>query len=333
MGGRREPPFSFTMSAAMPDQPPSAFARFRARLNRGDSWLTRDVRELFGAPRVIDVALAEELEARLIAGDVGPAMAAHLVEALKRRAKGRALDARAVGAELAAEVVLALGPLARPLVPEATPKPFVVLVVGVNGAGKTTTIAKLAERWSRAGRKVVLAAGDTFRAAAVEQLKVWGERTGVAVVAQDGGADPAAVAHDAFSHARARGADVLLVDTAGRLHSQGGLMDELRKVRRVLAKLDPAAPHEVLLVLDGSQGQNALAQAREFRKAVEVSGLAITKLDGSARGGALLAIGAETGLPIRAVGVGEGVDDLQDFDAAAYAQALVGGPAAGGAAA
>jgi fused signal recognition particle receptor len=321
------------MAAPMTDQRPSAFARLRARLNRGDSWLTRDVRELFGAPRVIDAALADELEARLIAGDVGPAMAAHLVEALRRRAQGRALDARGVGAELAAEVVAALAPLARPLVPDAAPGPFVVLVVGVNGAGKTTTIAKLAERWSRAGRRVVLAAADTFRAAAVEQLAAWGERTGVAVVAQASGADPAAVAHDAWSHARSRGAGVLLVDTAGRLHSQGNLMDELRKVRRVLAKLDPAAPHEVLLVLDGSQGQNALAQAREFRKALAVSGLAITKLDGSARGGVLLAIGAETGLPIRAVGVGEGADDLQDFDAAAYAEALVGAPAAAGGAA
>ena len=289
-------------------QPQSAFARLRARLNRGDSWLTRDVRELFGAPRVIDAALADELEARLIAGDVGPAMAAHLVEALRRRAKGAALDAHGVSAALAAEVSESLSSLARPLVPDAAAKPFVVLVVGVNGAGKTTTIAKLAERWTREGRKVVLAAGDTFRAAAVEQLKVWGERAGVTVVAQDGGADPAAVAHDAWSHARSRGADVLLIDTAGRLHTQGGLMEELKKVGRVLAKLDAAAPHEVLLVLDGSQGQNALAQAREFRKAVAVSGLVITKLDGSARGGALLAIGAETGLPIRAIGIGEGAD-------------------------
>ncbi len=310
----------------MSDAPPSsAFARLRARLNRGDSWLTRDVRELFGTSRVIDAALAEELEARLIAGDVGPAMAARLVAALRQRAKGRALDAGAVSAELAVEVERALAPLARPLVPDPKATPFVVLVVGVNGAGKTTTIAKLAERWTRAGATVVLAAADTFRAAAVEQLRAWGERTGVAVVAQDGGTDPAAVAHDAWNHARSRRADVLLVDTAGRLHSQAGLMDELGKLRRVLAKLDPAAPHEVLLVLDGSQGQNALAQAREFSKAVAVSGLVITKLDGSARGGALLAIGAECGLPIRAVGVGEGADDLVDFDAADYARALVGG--------
>jgi len=304
---------------------PNPFARLRARLNRGDSWLTRDIRELFGTPRAIDAALAEELEARLIAGDVGPAMAARLVAALKQRAKGRALDARAVSVELAAEVEAALAPLACPLEPDRSASPFVVLVVGVNGAGKTTTIAKLAERWTRAGRKVVLAAADTFRAAAVEQLERWGERTGVTVVAQAAGADPAAVAHDAWNHARSRRADVLLVDTAGRLHSQAGLMDELGKLRRVLAKLDPAAPHEVLLVLDGSQGQNALVQAREFRRAVEVSGLVITKLDGSARGGALLAIGAECGLPIRAVGVGEGADDLTDFDAADYAAALVGG--------
>ena len=288
------------------------------------SWLNRDVRELFGVARPFDAALAAALEERLIAGDVGPRLATALVEALRTAARGAALDAPTVSAILAREIAARLAPLARPLDPVTTAKPFVVLVVGVNGAGKTTTLAKLAERWTRDGKHVVLAAADTFRAAAVEQLRIWGERTGVAVVAQAAGADPAAVVHDAWTHARARAADVLLVDTAGRLHSQGGLMDELVKMKRVLVRLDPAAPHEVLLVLDGSQGQNAIAQAREFRAAVGVTGLAITKLDGSARGGALLAIGAECGLPIRVIGVGEGADDLRDFDAAAYAAALVG---------
>jgi len=308
-----------------PDARPSLVAKLRARLNQSDSWLTRDVRELFAARRALDDALAEQLEARLILGDVGVETAAALVAALRRAAGGRELEAAEVEALLAAEVATRLAPLARPLTVDPARRPFVVLVVGVNGAGKTTTIAKLAEREQRAGRQVLLAAGDTFRAAAAEQLGVWGARLGVPVIAQAPGTDPAAVVHDAYTSAVARGVDLLLIDTAGRLHTQGGLMDELGKVRRVLAKLSADAPHEVLLVLDGSQGQNALTQARRFREAVGVTGLVVTKLDGSAKGGVLLAIAAALALPIRALGIGEGAGDLLDFDPAEYARALVGG--------
>jgi fused signal recognition particle receptor len=310
-----------------PDPRPGAIARLRARLNRGDSWLTRDVRELFGTRRVLDDALAAELEERLLAGDVGTRAAGELVAGLRRAAAGAALDASDAGRLLADEVAGRLAPFARPLVVDAAQHPFVVLVVGVNGAGKTTTIAKLAERELSAGRRVLLAAGDTFRAAATEQLAAWGERLGLEVVAQPPGADPAAVVHDALGVAQARGVDLLLVDTAGRLHTQGGLMDELAKVKRVIAKRLPGAPHEVLLVLDGGQGQNALAQARRFKDAIGVTGLVVTKLDGSARGGTLLALTAELGLPVRALGIGESPSDLVDLDPRAYAAALVGAEA------
>jgi fused signal recognition particle receptor len=299
---------------------PKPFATLRA-------WLSKDVSELFAAPRRIDEALAAELEVRLIAGDVGVAMAKALIAALRKAAGDASLDAAAVRKLLTDEVAARLAPLAHPFAVGRAQRPFVVLVVGVNGAGKTTTIAKLAARARADGLSVVLAAGDTFRAAALEQLATWGARVGAAVVAQGEGADPAAVAHDAYASAKSRGADVLFVDTAGRLHSQQGLMDELKKVRRVLAKLEPSAPHEVLLVLDGSQGQNALVQARQFKDAVGVTGLVITKLDGSAKGGILLAIAAELALPVRALGVGEGAVDLVDFDPAGYAQALVGAAA------
>jgi fused signal recognition particle receptor len=218
---------------------------------------------------------------------------------------------------------LALHPLAQPLQIDPAHKPYVVLVVGVNGSGKTTTIGKLAHRFTREGRKVVLAAGDTFRAAAIEQLQVWGERNGVPVIAQGAGADPAAVAYDALQSAQARGADVLVADTAGRLHTQSNLMDELKKVRRVLGRLDPTAPHEVLLVLDAGQGQNALAQARQFHQAVGVTGLVMTKLDGTAKGGIVLAIADALQLPIRYIGIGETAADFDVFDAEAFVDAVL----------
>ena len=211
-----------------------------------------------------------------------------------------------------------------PLVIDRSRKPFIILAIGVNGTGKTTTVGKLAHRLKASGHSVLLAAADTFRAAAVEQLQEWGRRTQVAVIAQAPGADPAAVVHDALVAARARNIDVVLADTAGRLHTAAGLMDELEKVRRIIARFDASAPHETLLVLDGSQGQNALAQARSFHERLKVTGLVITKLDGTAKGGILLAIARQLRVPIRFVAVGEGVDDLDDFKAADFVRALVG---------
>ena len=230
-----------------------------------------------------------------------------------------------VRATLAEELAAILVPVARPLVPEGSGKPFVVLVAGVNGTGKTTTIAKLAELWSGEGRRVMLAAGDTFRAAAVEQLQVWGERTGCPVVVPARtGADAAGLAHEALERARAENMDVLLVDTAGRLHNKAGLMEELRKMVRVLRKLEPTAPHASLLVLDATTGQNAIQQVKVFREMVDVTGLVVTKLDGSAKGGVVVALAQEFGLPVHAVGVGEKSSDLRPFDPRDFARSLVG---------
>ena len=323
-GGSGRPRLFRLLIASAPMTAPRANALAKLR-----SLLTRDLGELFATPRRLDDALASELEGRLIAGDVGVTTSAALIAALRRAAGSTELDANAARSLLRQEISSRLAPLAVPFAFDRSHQPAVVLVVGVNGAGKTTTIAKLAARARAEGLSVVLAAGDTFRAAALEQLGSWGTRVGAAVVggpadAQGEGADPAAVAHDAFMSARARGADLLIVDTAGRLHTQHGLMDELRKVKRVLAKLEPSAPHEVLLVLDGSQGQNALVQARQFKDAVGVTGLVVTKLDGSAKGGILLAIAAELAIPIRALGVGETAADLVDLDPAGFAATLVG---------
>ena len=298
------------------------FAKLRAHL-LGGSVLTRDLGELFSGGR-IDPAAFETLEARLLSADVGVAATTRILADLRKGAGRAELGSlAALTAALEAALTALLQPVARPLVIDAAVRPFVVLVVGVNGSGKTTTIGKLAQRLGAQGRKVMLAAGDTFRAAAVEQLSVWGERAGVPVIAQAAGADPAAVVFDAFAAARARGMDVLLADTAGRLHNQAHLMDELRKVKRVLARLDASAPHEVLLVLDASQGQNALAQARVFHEAVGVTGIVLTKLDGTAKGGIVLAIAAELGLPLRYVGVGEGLADLGEFEPADFVASLL----------
>ena len=275
----------------------------------------------------IDDSLLEDLETQLLQADVGMQATQVLLEKLRLRAHaGHLYDAAALRAALTDEITALLAPVARPLAPEAATKPFVILAVGVNGAGKTTTIAKLAQRFQAAGKQVMLAAGDTFRAAAVEQLQTWGARQRLPVIAQAPGADPAAVAHDAWQAASSRGSDVLIMDTAGRLHTQGNLMEELKKIRRVLARLDPAAPHECLLVLDAGTGQNALRQIEEFRAAVQVSGLAITKLDGTAKGGILIAAAQRFGIPIRFIGIGEQADDLEEFDAQAYAAALAGEP-------
>ena len=302
--------------------------RLRERLNRGDSWLTYDLANLLPGRR-IDADLIEELESRLLTADVGVEATERIIGGLNRKvARNELEDVGALIRALHAGMVEILAPCARPLVIDASRRPFVILMVGVNGAGKTTTMGKLAGRFKAAGHKVMLAAGDTFRAAAVEQLAVWGERNGVPVISQQPGADPAAVVFDALQAARARGIDVLIADTAGRLHSQGNLMEELKKVVRVIRRLDPDAPHETLLVIDGGTGQNALAQAREFNDAVGVTGVVITKLDGSARGGILLALAEQTKLPIRFIGIGEQVDDLGEFDAGEYVKALLAEPPA-----
>jgi fused signal recognition particle receptor len=299
------------------------FARLRARLNAGDSFLTRDLGELLPGAR-IDAALLDELETRLLSADVGVDATERILGDLRRQvARQELADLDALLAALRRSVTAILTPVARPLSIDPQRRPFVILVVGVNGSGKTTSIGKLARRLTDQRRTVMLAAGDTFRAAAVEQLTVWGERNGVPVVAQSPGADPAAVIFDALSAARARGIDVLLADTAGRLQNQSHLMDELRKVKRVLARQDPSAPHEVLLVLDASQGQNALAQARVFHEALGVTGIALTKLDGTAKGGIVLAIATELGIPLRYVGVGESATDFGEFDVDDFVEALL----------
>jgi fused signal recognition particle receptor len=297
--------------------------RLRAKLNRGDSWLTYDLANLLPGGR-IDEHVLDELETRLIAADVGIETTEKILGSLRKRVQRQELgDLEALLGALRSAMLEILQPVAQPLVIDTAKKPYVVLVVGVNGSGKTTTIGKLAHLLTAEGRKVMLAAGDTFRAAAIEQLQVWGERNRVPVIAQGAGADPAAVTFDALQSAQARGLDVLIADTAGRLHTQSNLMDELKKVRRVLGRLDPTAPHEVLLVLDAGQGQNALAQAQQFHRAVGVTGLVMTKLDGTAKGGIVLAIADALKLPIRYIGIGETAADFDVFDAEAFVDAVL----------
>jgi fused signal recognition particle receptor len=301
----------------------SLLSRLRSRINRGDSWLTYDLGQLLAGDGLADDAI-EELETRLLSADAGLEATEFLSERLRIRVRqGKVRDEDQLRDALRAAIEELLAPCARPLVVDHALRPFVVLVVGVNGAGKTTTIGKLALRLRGDGNEVLLAAGDTFRAAAGSQLEAWAQRAGAGLVAQAAGADSAAVIHDALAAAKARGVDVVLADTAGRLHTQGHLMEELKKVQRVVRKFDPGAPHEVLLVLDATTGGNALAQAAEFHKALGVTGLVLTKLDGTAKGGTLLAVARKLSLPIRYIGVGEGADDLLPFDAAAFAQALI----------
>jgi fused signal recognition particle receptor len=294
-------------------------ARLTARVNRGASWAL----DLLPGRR-IDAALLEELETRLLTADVGVDATELILTGLRQKvARSELADAKALEAALAASLLEILAPVERPLAIDRSKKPFVILVVGVNGSGKTTTIGKLARRFRDEGLSVMLAAGDTFRAAAVEQLAAWGERNGVPVVSQAAGADPAAVVFDALQSARARGIDVLIADTAGRLHTQSHLMDELAKIARVLKRLDTEAPHEVLLVLDAGLGQNAVRQAEQFSQAIGVTGIAVTKLDGTAKGGVVIAIARRFGLPIRFVGVGEQAEDFGIFDARAYVEGLL----------
>ena len=278
---------------------------------------------LFLGKKAIDDDLLDELETRLLTADVGVEATTAIVQNLTRRVARKELaDSEALYKALQEELAALLAPVEQPLNIEAAQQPYVILVVGVNGVGKTTTIGKLARKLQQDGKKVMLAAGDTFRAAAVEQLQVWGERNQIAVVAQHTGADSASVIFDALQAAKARGMDVLIADTAGRLHTKDNLMEELKKVRRVIGKLDESAPHETLLVLDAGTGQNAINQTRQFHQAVNLSGLALTKLDGTAKGGVIFALAKQFGLPIRYIGVGEGIDDLRSFVAKDFVQAL-----------
>jgi len=275
---------------------------------------------------VLDDAMLERLEELLIQADLGAQTAMRVAAAMAEGRFGRRLGAREIKSLLAAEVARILEPVARPL-PIYPHRPQVVLVVGVNGSGKTTTIGKLASQLKAAGKTVMIAAGDTFRAAAVEQLEIWGQRAGVPVMKAEQGTDPASLAYDALARAQAEGADMLLIDTAGRLQNKGDLMEELAKIVRVLRKRDPSAPHNTVLVLDATTGQNALNQVEIFKQVADVTGLVMTKLDGTAKGGVLVALADRFGLPIHAIGVGEQIDDLSPFDPEEFAKALTGAEA------
>ncbi len=296
--------------------------RLRQGLTRSSSALTGSISSIF-TKKKLDEATLEEFEEALIRADLGIDTAARITDALRRERVGRELEGDDVRALLASEVEKVLIPVAEPLV-LADLRPNVILMVGVNGTGKTTTIGKLSAKFAEDGKKVMIAAGDTFRAAAIDQLKIWGERTGAPVIAREVGADAAGLAFDAFNEARRAGSDVLLIDTAGRLQNRTELMAELEKIVRVIKKQDPAAPHHVLLTLDATTGQNALSQVEIFAKTAGVTGLVMTKLDGTARGGILVAVAAKFGLPVHFIGVGELVDDLEPFAAHEFARAIAG---------
>ena len=302
----------------------SFLARMRAKINRPGSWLSYDLANLVPG-RKIDAEVLDELETRLLTADVGVEATQQILDELRKRVARKELDdVDKLIAALTDAITAILLPVQQPL-DVATQKPFVLLVVGVNGSGKTTTIGKLSRRYSEGGKQVILAAGDTFRAAAIEQLGIWATRSGADLIQQQAGADPGAVVFDAVTAGRSRRADLVIIDTAGRLHSQSHLMDELKKVKRVIQRVEPSAPHEVLLVLDANQGQNALTQAIQFHQAVGVTGLVLTKLDGTAKGGIVIAIARKLGIPIRFIGVGEQAEDFGEFDARAFATALVSG--------
>lgn len=338
------PPLALPVEAAPPAPKPQLveapapvptlgwLGRIRAGLSKTRAGLAEGLGTLFLGGKRLDDTLLEELETRLLVADVGLDATRRILDGLTEKlGRKDLLTPEVVMDTLAADMTALLAPCEQPLrIPGDGPKPFVILVVGINGAGKTTTIGKLAHHLKAEGRSVLLAAGDTFRAAAVEQLQTWGARNDVPVVAQHTGADSASVIFDAVAAGQARGMDVVIADTAGRLHTQSNLMQELAKIKRVLAKLDPAAPHEVLLVVDGGTGQNALNQAQQFHQAVGLTGVAITKLDGTAKGGMLFAIAQKLGVPIRFIGVGEAIEDLQPFVARDFVAALLGLDAADG---
>ena len=294
-------------------------------LSKTSAKVTASLSSLLGRP-AIDAASIEEVEDALIAADLGTRVAARLAEGVRKYKFDGEVTAPALAAALADGITDILEPVAVPLRIDPSRSPHVVLLVGVNGSGKTTTAGKLAQQWRGEGRSVMLAAGDTFRAAAIEQLKVWGERTGTEVVAGEQGGDAAALAYQAMQMAKEKETDVLIIDTAGRLQNRSELMDELGKIVRVIRKLDETAPHDSVIVLDGTVGQNALSQVGAFREVADVSGLIVTKLDGSAKGGVVITLAESFGLPVHAVGVGEGADDLQPFEARDFANALAGVP-------
>jgi len=299
------------------------YSRLRQGLARSTSRLTGNIGAVLAKRRLDDAAL-EDLQDALIAADLGTAVAERVIASFRRTRFGKDVTGTEILEALAEEIATILAPVARPFEIDRALKPHVVLMVGVNGTGKTTTIGKLAQQYRDQGLRPVLVAGDTFRAAAVEQLQIWGQRTGAPVLAAPPNSDAAGLAFDALARAKAQAADVLMIDTAGRLHNKTALMEELRKIVRVLRKQDPAAPHSVLLVLDATTGQNALQQVQVFKEMVDVTGLVVTKLDGSARGGVVVALAEEFGLPVHAVGVGEQAADLRPFDAMEFARGLVG---------
>ena len=317
------PPALSPTALITPEPKRSWWRRLTEGLSRTSSALTTGITDIF-TKRRLDAGTLEDLEDILIQADLGLPTAARVAKAVGEGRYDRQIEPAEVKAILAREVEAILTPVAAPLVIDATKKPFVILMVGVNGSGKTTTIGKLAQKFRNEGRSVMLAAGDTFRAAAIEQLKVWGERTGAEVVAGQQGADASGLAFEALQKARVAGTDVLLIDTAGRLQNKTGLMDELAKVVRVIRKLDPDAPHCALLVLDATVGQNALSQVEAFQHTAGITGLVMTKLDGTARGGILVALAAKFGLPVHFIGVGEGVEDLEPFSAQEFARAVAG---------
>ena len=306
------------------EEQPDTAAPLDAKLSRTRSKFRDNLLDFMLGNKPIDADLLEELESQLIMADVGIDATERVMSSLNRQVtRSEVSDSDALRQALQVELVKLLTPVEQPMEIPDSESPFVILVVGVNGSGKTTTIGKLAKQLQDGGKSVMLAAGDTFRAAAVEQLQTWGERNNVPVVAQGTGADSASVIFDAVQSAKARGIDVLIADTAGRLHTQNNLMEELQKVKRVIGKVDPDAPHETLIVLDGGTGQNALNQASQFHEAMQLTGMVITKLDGTAKGGVIFAIAERLGLPIRFIGVGEQVDDLEVFEAERYVNALV----------
>lgn len=305
------------------DKKPGLFARLKQGLTRTRSSLTDGIANLTLGKKTIDDELLDNIETQLLTADMGVDATQRIISDLTQRVSRKELsDPATLMDALKQDMHAILAPCSQPLITDTANKPFVILMIGINGAGKTTTIGKLAKRLQNEGRSVMLAAGDTFRAAAVEQLQTWGERNNIPVVAQHSGADSASVIYDAMESAKARGVDVLIADTAGRLHTQSNLMDELKKIKRVMSKLDADAPHEVMLVVDAGTGQNALNQAQQFNEAMGLTGISLTKLDGTAKGGIIFAIAQKLQIPIRFIGVGETIDDLRPFDATDFVEAL-----------
>ena len=317
--------FGFKKNTSAANEPASLFGRLKQGLSKTRHSLTDSLGSLLKNNRQVDDAILEELETLLLTADVGMETTMRIIDDLTKRVSRKELrDSEALIAALHSDMTGILAKSDQPLQIDRSKSPFVILMVGVNGVGKTTTIGKLARQFKQQGLSVMLAAGDTFRAAAVEQLQSWGERNDIPVIAQGNGADSASVIFDALQAAKARHIDVLIADTAGRLHTQSNLMEELKKVKRVMGKLDEGTPHEVMLVLDAGTGQNALSQAKEFNQAVGVTGITLTKLDGTAKGGIIFAIADKLGIPVRYIGVGEAVEDLRPFHAGEFVDALFG---------